>query len=79
MDNAAAGERPEALAELARLQRLFADSIPLVDAETSVAWCGGWTVGDLVDHLTSVHRWAAAMARDQDQEPPAATQDRHES
>jgi uncharacterized protein (TIGR03083 family) len=60
---------PAGLAQLIRLQDLFADSILLVEASTPVASCGDWTVGDLIDHLTSIHTWAAAMARDQDREP----------
>lgn len=47
---------------LARLQGEFLASIAQVDPATPVPWCGAWQVRDLVEHLTQVHRWAAAQA-----------------
>lgn len=54
------------LVVLADLQHRFATVITEVEPTRPVPWCGAWTVSDLVDHLTSVHRWAAAMARNED-------------
>jgi uncharacterized protein (TIGR03083 family) len=34
-----------------------------VDPSAVVPGCPGWSVADLVAHLTGVHRWAAAMTR----------------
>jgi uncharacterized protein (TIGR03083 family) len=62
--------------ELARLQEMFADSIEAVDPATPVPWCGSWTAGDLVDHLTAIHHWATTMARDTDDRPAPAAADR---
>ena len=67
MDNS--GDAVDELAVLAELQAAFADTIDLVDAQAPVPWCGDWRVDDLVDHLSSIHHWAAAMARSADVEP----------
>jgi uncharacterized protein (TIGR03083 family) len=63
------GDGIDALAVLTDLQDAFEDTIPVVDARAPVPWCEGWRVADLVDHLSSVHHWAAAMARSVDVEP----------
>ncbi len=57
------------LAALRSYQQQFAVSIPLVDADARVPWCGDWMVRDLVLHLAGVHHWAAAKAARQP-EPP---------
>ena len=54
------------LQQLADLQADFAATIDEVSSSTPVPWCGTWTVADLVEHLTYVHHWAAAMARSED-------------
>lgn len=73
MDNSTAGA--DRLARLAELQSAFASSIDQVEAATAVPWCGSWTVRDLVEHLASIHHWAAAMARGADVEPLPACDD----
>lgn len=47
---------------LTRFQGEFLASIAQVDPATPVPWCDAWQVRDLVEHLTQVHRWAAAQA-----------------
>jgi uncharacterized protein (TIGR03083 family) len=53
----------EPLAALAAEQHAFAALAAGADLDTPVPACAPWTVGDLVRHLTAVHRWAAATAR----------------
>ncbi|GEA89293.1 maleylpyruvate isomerase family mycothiol-dependent enzyme [Cellulomonas cellasea] len=57
------------LALLGLAQRDFLAAIDLVPADAPVPACGAWTVADLVDHLAEIHRWAAAMARGEDEVP----------
>jgi uncharacterized protein (TIGR03083 family) len=63
------GDRLDEPLLLVELQRGFQDSIDLVDPKTPIPWCAGWRVVDLVEHLSWVHHWAAAMARSVDVEP----------
>lgn len=51
------------LGALAAEQDAFAALAATADLDTPVPACAPWTVGDLVRHLTAVHRWAAATAR----------------
>ncbi|MBL0887883.1 maleylpyruvate isomerase family mycothiol-dependent enzyme [Myceligenerans indicum] len=51
---------------LERLQDAFHDSIAGVDPGSRVPGCGDWTAGELVEHLSHIHRWAGAQARAQD-------------
>jgi uncharacterized protein (TIGR03083 family) len=51
------------LAELTRLQDAFAGTIPDVDPQARVPWCGRWRVHHLVVHLARIHHWAAGQAR----------------
>ena len=51
------------LALLSRLQDAFLAEVPDADPRAPVPACGGWQVHDLVEHLASVHHWAAAQAR----------------
>ena len=51
------------LALLARAQDAFLATIPRVDPDAAVPWCGRWRVRDLVVHLARIHHWAAAEAR----------------
>ena len=50
------------LALLGTMQDAFADTIPRVDPDASVPWCGRWRVRHLVVHLARIHHWAAAQA-----------------
>jgi uncharacterized protein (TIGR03083 family) len=50
------------LALLARFQSDFLSAIPGADADARVPTCGDWTVRELVEHLASVHHWAAGNA-----------------
>lgn len=54
---------------LAELQAEFAAALKQADPDVPVPSCDDWSVGDLADHLSGVHHWAAAMARDEDEEP----------
>ena len=54
---------------LGELQAEFAAALKQADPDVPVPSCDDWSVGDLADHLAGVHHWAAAMARDQDEEP----------
>lgn len=54
---------------LGELQSEFAAALKQADPDLPVPSCDDWSVGDLVDHLAGVHHWAAAMARDEDEEP----------
>ncbi len=56
-------------ATLAELQAQFAAALKQADPDVPVPSCDDWSVGDLADHLAGVHHWAAAMARDEDEEP----------
>jgi uncharacterized protein (TIGR03083 family) len=63
---------PDPVSQLEALrdyQRQFAQSIPQVDPDAAVPWCGEWRVRDLVLHLAEVHRWAAAKASGARQPP----------
>ncbi|GAA2719492.1 maleylpyruvate isomerase family mycothiol-dependent enzyme [Cellulomonas aerilata] len=51
------------LVHLAELQRAFARTVPAVDPQARVPWCGRWRVHHLVVHLARIHHWAAAQAR----------------
>jgi uncharacterized protein (TIGR03083 family) len=42
----------------------FVDAIDGADLGRAVPTCPGWDIAELVRHLGSVHRWAAAMVRD---------------
>ncbi|MDF2808965.1 MAG: hypothetical protein K0S43_3911 [Cellulosimicrobium sp.] len=57
------------LALLSRLQDAFLAEIRDADPETPVPACAGWRVRDLVEHVGSVHNWAAAQARRQQEAP----------
>jgi len=52
----------------------FADVAAGVDPQTPVPTCPGWTMGRLVRHAGSVHRWAGHMVRELSPErvPPKA-------
>ncbi|MET0433309.1 MAG: maleylpyruvate isomerase family mycothiol-dependent enzyme [Cellulomonas sp.] len=73
---AAAGARPAAgpdpaagtalLDALAAAQDAFAALLAEADPAAPVPGCAPWTVTDLALHLGGVHRWAAAMARRED-------------
>lgn len=54
---------------LGALQAEFAAALKQADPDVPVPSCDDWSVGDLADHLAGVHHWAAAMARDEDEEP----------
>ena len=45
------------LAELGRQQDAFASLVELADLQRPVPACAPWTVGELLGHLTGVHRW----------------------
>ena len=47
------------LAVLRELQSEFQHLLLLADPEAPVISCGSWTVGELAEHLGSVHVWAA--------------------
>lgn len=51
------------------LQAEFAAALKQADPDVPVPSCDDWSIGDLADHLAGVHHWAAAMARDEDEEP----------
>ncbi|GII98168.1 hypothetical protein Slu03_05460 [Sediminihabitans luteus] len=51
------------LAELARVQDLFADAVRRASPDAPVPGCSPWTVTDLVEHVAGVHRWAAGHVR----------------
>ncbi|WP_454729542.1 maleylpyruvate isomerase family mycothiol-dependent enzyme [Cellulosimicrobium protaetiae] len=57
------------LALLSRLQDAFLAGIRDADPGTPVPACAGWRVRDLVEHVGSVHHWAAAQARRQQETP----------
>lgn len=57
------------LVTLGDLQSEFAAALKQADPDRPVPSCDDWSVGDLADHLAGVHHWAAAMARDEDEEP----------
>lgn len=63
------GAELDHLALLADLQAQFLATIPTVDPETRVPWCGRWRVKDLVVHVARIHHWAAGQAR-REQETP---------
>jgi uncharacterized protein (TIGR03083 family) len=48
---------------LAAEQDAFAALATTADPALPVPGCGSWTVGQLVRHLTGVHRWATAITR----------------
>lgn len=54
---------------LGELQSEFAAALRQADPDLPVPSCDDWSVGDLADHLAGIHHWAAAMARDEDEEP----------
>lgn len=54
---------------LGELQSEFAAALKQADPDLPVPSCDDWSVGDLADHLSGVHHWAAAMARDEDEVP----------
>jgi uncharacterized protein (TIGR03083 family) len=54
---------------LGALQAEFAAALKQADPDVPVPSCDDWSIGDLADHLAGVHHWAAAMARDEDEEP----------
>lgn len=54
---------------LGELQSEFAAALKQADPDVPVPSCDDWSIGDLADHLAGVHHWAAAMARDEDEEP----------
>lgn len=54
---------------LGELQSEFSDALRRADPDLPVPSCDDWSVGDLADHLAGIHHWAAAMARDADEEP----------
>ena len=41
----------------------FAESVRTADPLAPVPTCPGWAIVDLVDHVGTVHRWAAHMVR----------------
>ncbi|MFJ4233616.1 maleylpyruvate isomerase family mycothiol-dependent enzyme [Cellulosimicrobium cellulans] len=57
------------LALLSRLQDAFLAEVRDADPETPVPACAGWRVRDLVEHVGSVHHWAAAQARRRPETP----------
>ncbi|KZM76544.1 maleylpyruvate isomerase family mycothiol-dependent enzyme [Cellulosimicrobium sp. I38E] len=57
------------LALLSRLQDAFLAEVRDADPETPVPACAGWWVRDLVEHVGSVHHWAAAQARRRPETP----------
>jgi uncharacterized protein (TIGR03083 family) len=42
----------------------LADAVARSEPAAPVPSCPGWTVGDLVEHVGGVHRWAARMVRE---------------
>lgn len=50
------------LALLSRLQGEFLAAVADADPDARVPACGDWTVRDLVEHLASIHHWAAGNA-----------------
>jgi hypothetical protein len=54
---------------LARLQGDFLAAVPDADPGARVPACGDWTVRELVEHLASVHHWAAGNAYRVQDEP----------
>lgn len=54
---------------LARLQGDFLAAVPDADPSAPVPACGAWTVRELVEHLASIHHWAAGNAYRVEGEP----------
>lgn len=57
------------LALLSRLQDAFLADVRDADPGAPVPACGDWRVRDLVEHVGSVHHWAAAQARRRPETP----------
>jgi uncharacterized protein (TIGR03083 family) len=47
----------------------MADALRAADATREVPSCPGWTVQDLANHLTAVHRWVLLALRDEGSPP----------
>jgi uncharacterized protein (TIGR03083 family) len=54
---------------LARFQAEFLAAVPGADPDARVPACGDWTVRGLVEHLASIHHWAAGNAYRVEGEP----------
>ncbi|MEU7038978.1 maleylpyruvate isomerase family mycothiol-dependent enzyme [Streptomyces sp. NPDC046237] len=50
----------------------FIATVTAADLSTPVPTCPGWTLGDLTQHVGSVHRWFTELLRRRIQQPPAS-------
>ncbi|MBT2451391.1 maleylpyruvate isomerase family mycothiol-dependent enzyme [Streptomyces sp. ISL-43] len=50
----------------------FVATIAAVDLSLPVPTCPGWTLGDLTQHVGSVHRWFTELLRRRIQQPPTS-------
>ncbi|WP_329201185.1 MULTISPECIES: maleylpyruvate isomerase family mycothiol-dependent enzyme [unclassified Streptomyces] len=50
----------------------FVATVTAADLSTPVPTCPGWTVGDLTQHVGSVHRWFTELLRRRVQQPPTS-------
>lgn len=57
------------LAGLADLQGRFLETTRRADPDVRIPWLDPWTVRSLVVHISRIHHWAAAQARQQEQTP----------
>lgn len=60
---------PDHLALLEAEVAAMTESLRAADPAAPVASCPGWTVRDLADHVTSVHRWVLATLSSQEPAP----------
>lgn len=54
-------ERADQISHLSASMSRFADLVAEAEGDEPVVSCDGWTVDDLVLHLGTMHRWAAAI------------------
>uniref|UniRef100_A0AAU2JWZ1 Maleylpyruvate isomerase family mycothiol-dependent enzyme n=1 Tax=Streptomyces sp. NBC_00049 TaxID=2903617 RepID=A0AAU2JWZ1_9ACTN len=50
----------------------FVATVTAADLSTPVPTCPGWTLGDLTQHVGSVHRWFTELLRRRIQQPPTS-------
>ncbi|MBT2542723.1 maleylpyruvate isomerase family mycothiol-dependent enzyme [Streptomyces sp. ISL-44] len=50
----------------------FVATVTAADLSTPVPTCPGWTLGDLTQHVGSVHRWFSELLRRRIQQPPTS-------
>ncbi|MEU6894715.1 maleylpyruvate isomerase family mycothiol-dependent enzyme [Streptomyces sp. NPDC046557] len=50
----------------------FVATVSAADLSTQVPTCPGWTLGDLTQHVGSVHRWFTELLRRRVQQPPTS-------